>query len=567
MNELQSHADWLREYDAEESRQDLGASISDAEFERQSRIAAPRPLTPAELQALADYDAQQHAQREREAWGEPQPLPDKLLPVEPFHESMLPDALRAWVMDIAERADCPPDYTAAAAISALGSLLGARVLACPYLHNDYTVAPNLWMVAIGAPGVKKSDCVAEPLDMLERLKLAEKTRHAEALRVWQAKDKLRQMARERAEKEARQLVFAGDMAGAEALLLPHDADEGEPEPQRRAFLMDDATIEALQARMERDQWGFMVKRDELSGWLRSMDKQGQETARSFYLTAWNGKRGYEIERIGRGEHYLPRVNVTIAGTIQPDAFMPYVRRAMQGGGDGLVQRLSLMVWPDLPKEVRPIDRAPDKAAQEKAQATFARFALVQPLTVPQDDGSITHAPQVRRFTKEARALYEVWLCKLLEAVRKGEAPPALAAHLAKYEKLVPALALIFCLVECPDAAEIDAGHVARALQWAAYLQSHAERVYDAAETPDMDAARRLLAKLQAGRLMKDGELLAAVEPRIVAQKGWAGLRDVDAVRRAADVLVVYGWLRHEERRSNAGGRPSVRYVLHPCLLG
>lgn len=49
MNELQSHADWLREYDAEENRQDLGASISDAEFERQSRIAAPRPLTPAEL--------------------------------------------------------------------------------------------------------------------------------------------------------------------------------------------------------------------------------------------------------------------------------------------------------------------------------------------------------------------------------------------------------------------------------------------------------------------------------------------------------------------------------------
>ena len=173
---------------------------------------------------------------------------------------------------------------------------------------------------------------------------------------------------------------------------------------------------------------------------------------------------------------------------------------------------------------------------------------------------------MRRFTKEARALYEVWLRRLQETVRKGETPPALAAHLAKYEKLVPALALIFCMVECPDAAVIDAGHVARALQWAAYLQSHAERVYDAAETPDMDAARRLLAKLQAGRLMKDGELLPAFEPRIVAQKGWAGLRDVDAVRRAADVLAVYGWLRHEERRSDTGGRPSVRYVLHPCLL-
>lgn len=515
-------------------------------------------------QAVTDGAVADAAEGAGDAWEEPPPLPDKLPPVEPFNEQLLPEPLRAWVMDIAERADCPPDYTAAATLSALGSLLGARVLACPYLHNDYTVAANLWMAAIGAPGVKKSGCVAEPLDMLESLKAAEKTRHTEALRVWQAKDKLRQMARERVEKEAKQLVFAGDTAGAEALLLQGD-EGGDDKPQRRTFFTNDPSVESLQERMECDPWGFMLARDELMGWLRSLEKQGQETARAFYLEAWNGKGSYEIQRIGRGEHFLPRVCLTVAGTIQPDIFLPYVRRAVAGGGDGLPQRFSLALWPDMPKAVRLIDRKPNKAAYEQARAVFERFAQIEPLAVPQPDGGVNYEPLTLRFTSEARALYEQWLRPLLEEIRAGDIRPALAAHLAKYEKLVPALALIFCMVDCPDACEIAAEHVARALAWAHYLRSHAERIYGAAETPDMDAARWLLQKLQDGKLEKGSEPLAVFEPRIVAQKHWTGLCDVDAVRRAADVLVVYGWLQREEQRGSAGGRPSVRYVLHPCL--
>jgi putative DNA primase/helicase len=70
---------------------------------------------------------------------DPKPLPDGLPLVEPFVPGLLPLALRPWVMDIAERMQCPPDFTAAAAIVVLGSVIGRRCGIRPKRHDDWTV--------------------------------------------------------------------------------------------------------------------------------------------------------------------------------------------------------------------------------------------------------------------------------------------------------------------------------------------------------------------------------------------------------------------------------------------
>ena len=38
--------------------------------------------------------------------------------------------------------------------------------------------------------------------------------------------------------------------------------------------------------------GILVIRDELSGWLATLDKPGREGERGFFLSAWNGDTGY-----------------------------------------------------------------------------------------------------------------------------------------------------------------------------------------------------------------------------------------------------------------------------------
>ena len=65
-----------------------------------------------------------------EDWATPIPLP-KGLPVKEFDYDLLPESLRAWVNDISNRMQCPPDFPAVASIVSASSLIGARAVIRP----------------------------------------------------------------------------------------------------------------------------------------------------------------------------------------------------------------------------------------------------------------------------------------------------------------------------------------------------------------------------------------------------------------------------------------------------
>jgi putative DNA primase/helicase len=83
------------------------------------------------------------------AWANPTPIPNALLPVDPFNSELLPPALRKWVMDIADRMQCPPDFPAVGAMVALSSVIGRKACIRPKRHDDWQVVPNLWGAIVG----------------------------------------------------------------------------------------------------------------------------------------------------------------------------------------------------------------------------------------------------------------------------------------------------------------------------------------------------------------------------------------------------------------------------------
>jgi hypothetical protein len=59
------------------------------------------------------------------SFGDIEPLPDTLPPVEKFDYHLLPDgAFAEHVRDISERMQCPPDFVASAMMTVLGSVIG-----------------------------------------------------------------------------------------------------------------------------------------------------------------------------------------------------------------------------------------------------------------------------------------------------------------------------------------------------------------------------------------------------------------------------------------------------------
>jgi hypothetical protein len=497
---------------------------------------------------------------DKQRWPEPIPLPDALPPVDPFDAELLPVALRAWVMDIAHRMQCPADFPAVAALVALSSLIGARAVIQPKAKDDWQVVPNLWGAVVGRPGVKKSPALGEALKPLNRLQAAEFELWQAAHEAWELDCKVTAMQDDANEKKAKGHAAKGDTQTARQLLAPLDTPT---EPTARRYIVNDATVEKLGELMQQNEWGTLSYRDELYGLLTGLDKQGQEGSRAFYLQSYDGNQGYTFDRIGRGTVHIPRVCLAMIGGIQPGRIQEYVRGAVAGGSadDGLLQRFGLTVWPDVTGDFVHVDQWPDTPAKQTAWAVFERLAQLQPASDTD--------PVIWRFSPEAQDLFVEWLVPFEIEIRGDELHPAMVSHLSKYRKLIPALALVFALIDTPDSGGvIHEGELLRALAWGDYLRSHANRLYAAAVIPETTDAVTLLARIKGGKLAdKDGVIPDNFTPRQVAMKHWAGLATPEAVRKAADVLVEYDYLRRDIVQAGAaGGRPSDRYLIHPALL-
>lgn len=549
---------------AQRAADEVGGRLAVPDFAGTSRGEKDTDMN--DLARLAGHKAVSRSinQAQRTAmsgWAEPTPLPSALPPVMPFDPHLLPEALRGWVMDIAHRMQCPPDFSAVGAVVALSSLIGARAAVQPKARDDWQVVPNLWGLIVGRPGVMKSPALGESLKPLHRLQAAEFEQFEDAHAAWTLDRKVEELASASREKTARGLATK-DPAAARALLAPV---ESAAEPFARRYIVNDATVEKLGELMQNSPWGTLSYRDELYGLLTGMDKQGQEGARAFYLQSYDGNQGYTFDRIQRGTVHIPRVCLAMIGGIQPGRIQEYVRGAVSGGSadDGLLQRFSLTVWPDTSGEFVHVDQWPDTPAKARAWDVFERLATMQ----AQSDTE----PAVWRFDAAAQELFFEWRTPFEQELKRGELHPAMESHLAKYRKLIPALALVFAVIDTPEAGVIGERELIRALAWGDYLRSHAERLYSAAVTPETGAAAGLLTKIKTGKLIDvDGVIVESFTPRQVALKGWTGLGTPEAVRKAADVLCDFDWLRREEARSEDSmgrGRPSERYSINPRARG
>ncbi len=81
-------------------------------------------------------------------WPEPQPLPRGRPPVPALPGALLPGALAPWVVDVAERVQCPPDFVAVGVLVAAAAVIGRKVAIRPKRQDDWAVVPNLWGGAV-----------------------------------------------------------------------------------------------------------------------------------------------------------------------------------------------------------------------------------------------------------------------------------------------------------------------------------------------------------------------------------------------------------------------------------
>jgi hypothetical protein len=312
--------------------------------------------------------------------------------------------------------------------------------------------------------------------------------------------------------------------------------------------------------------GLLVLRDELVGLLASWDREGREGDRSFFLEAWNGTGSFDTDRIGRGSILIPNLCVSIFGGIQPDKLTEYLEQAAHAlGNDGTLQRFQVLVYPDArPWEWR--DRAPNKQSRDAAFSLFELLADFDPVVwgaIPAD--GVTRFPHFR-FADNAQQVFIEWLHELQrERIPRevSDGHPLIAQHLAKYEKLFAALALILHLAECVTTGQrgpVTEAAAIRAAAWCEYLEAHARRCYGLLADEGLRAAQALAMRVERAAL-PDG-----FTARDVRRNGWRYLSSDVAVRAALDWLEDEGWLRSIATATETiGGRPTLRYRINPKI--
>ena len=265
-----------------------------------------------------------------------------------------------------------------------------------------------------------------------------------------------------------------------------------------------------------------------------------------------------IDRRGRHER-IPEVHLTLGLAVQPDVLRSLGEHA-ELRGKGLQARF-LFAMP--PARVGERDFVAASPVPEDVKDRYC--STIETLVRNLSPGAFGfQADETMTFDDEATRLFQEFQRRSEHDLRPGGTLTGcedwgnkLPGHVAR----IAALIHLVAQVQGKWGSPITADEMRAAIEIGDYLIPHARAVFALMhEGDDAALARRILELV---RRRKMTEFTARDAHRALASV----VAKASDLRAPLELLVDRGWLREEELpRSPKGGRPSVKFTPHPCLL-
>jgi putative DNA primase/helicase len=192
------------------------------------------------------------------------------------------------VEDVADRTLVSVDFPAVVAVATLAGLCGRRAMSQPKERDtSWVVVPNLWGAIVADPGMMKSPTIAAVTAAAKSIEADWRAEYGNAMRKYESDEEV-------AKLDSAVWAESYKRAKKKKAALPEKPECGLEPPQQRRLIAVDATFEKLHEILGENPAGGLLLRDELSGWLASMERQGRESERAFMLECW--KRGHRLYR-------------------------------------------------------------------------------------------------------------------------------------------------------------------------------------------------------------------------------------------------------------------------------
>jgi hypothetical protein len=168
---------------------------------------------PSSVGSVGASDRQ--TEEDTEPWPELTPLPVATAPAPSLPPALIPEPLRPWLVETAQRNCVALEMVAASAIVAAGAVIGRSFGIRPGRYDDFVAVPNLWGAVVNRPGtVKTTTMIDEGMRPLGLLVAKART---------QSEDESEKWAVERSALDAELAAIKKEMDGAARDKQPLDA--------------------------------------------------------------------------------------------------------------------------------------------------------------------------------------------------------------------------------------------------------------------------------------------------------------------------------------------------------
>jgi hypothetical protein len=298
-----------------------------------------------------------------DGWREPAGLWEEGDALPPLSDGIVPAYVQRFAEDRAIRLGVDRGAVAAAAVTVLGSLVPAGNTLDLYQNsNSWRVRPTLWTAIVGESGTAKSPAVGSAMSFAQAVERDWRAGYARAKELYDlANPHEKKPGRRRRHLSKVEPNTEIDVSGDpfEPSALPPE----EPRPQQK--IVNDSTIEALAPVLSDNPAGVLYHCDEIAAMFGGMDayraRGGKD--RPFWLQAKEGQP-YTVNRKTTGTLYVPRLAVSVLGTIQPGKLSSI---APELTDDGLLQRFALVI-------IRRTGDGADVADDETLDQSISRVA-------------------------------------------------------------------------------------------------------------------------------------------------------------------------------------------------
>jgi replicative DNA helicase len=547
-----------------EQRLDLLDARAQRQLLAELTAAAPGPNWDqmlAEVVQAAKREGAENAMSEppEPVWEAPLPFQNHvIMPL--FPSNVLPPALKAYALGLAEATQTPVDLTALLSLAVCASAIARKVQIC--VRPGYLEPTNVFIVVVLPPGSRKSAVFAEVLKPLEAFERAENERLAPQIAKDESEYRMTEKMLAQAEAQAVKETKSNEreLLKDKAKVLAEEFSRMKPiyPPQ---LVADDVTPERIGSLLY-EQGGRLSLMSPEGGDVFDMMAGRYSGNRSpnfgVFLRAHAGDT-LRVGRVGRKAEYVERPALTLGLTAQPEVLLGLIT---QPGfkGRGLLGRFLYAI----PNSRMGSRRTGPPPLSDNLQNAYHELVTALMKIDYGRDKSNEPVAHTLRLAPDAIAAIDAFE----QRIEPQLGPFGAMAHMSDWGgKVVGAaarLAAILHMVKHVGASDlwnilVSKETIDAAIQLADYLIPHAKTAYGQMDSdPLLANAKYLLDWIHS-------ETRESFSKRD-AHRGTAGrFKKVADLEPALQLLIDYDYIRpqSEEKRPGPGRQPSPTFIVNP----